>query len=100
MRARLAPSNPCSRNAWPSTGSRSARSATVFGTSLEPEVAEAGMVGRPRLAAVPVVFAVGRLDRQVVDAGVAQAHQAFGVELPVLVAVRAEPVAGVVVPFV
>src|ERR1700760_4263424 len=47
-----------------------------------------------------MIFPLVRLDRQVVDAGVAYAHQALVVELPVLVAVAAEPVAAVVVPFV
>src|SRR5712671_5827343 len=48
----------------------------------------------------PMVFALARLDRQIVDAGDAQTHQAALVELPVLVAVAAEPVAAVVVPFI
>src|SRR5690348_13330927 len=48
----------------------------------------------------PVVFALALPDRQVVDAGDAQAHQPLGVEFPVLVAVAAEPVAAVVVPFI
>src|SRR5262245_27189367 len=48
----------------------------------------------------PVILAVGFSDRQVVDAGIAQAHQALVVKLPVLVAVGAEPVAGIVSPFV
>src|SRR6266481_8418818 len=48
----------------------------------------------------PVVFALALLDRQIVDAGDAQAHQAVLVEFPVLVAVAAEPVAAVVVPFI
>ena len=39
-------------------------------------------------------------DGQVVDAGDADAHQAFFVEFPVLVAVAAEPVAAVVMPFI
>jgi hypothetical protein len=48
----------------------------------------------------PVIRALALLDREVVDAGDAQAHQAAVVELPVLVAVAAEPIAAVVVPFV
>ena len=48
----------------------------------------------------PVEFPVGRGDRLVVDTGVAHGHVAVGIELPVLVAVRAEPVAGIVVPLV
>src|SRR5262249_18413672 len=48
----------------------------------------------------PVIFALAILDRQVVDAGDTSPHQAVVVELPVLVAVAAKPVAGIVVPFI
>src|SRR6478609_413341 len=48
----------------------------------------------------PVEFPLRFADRQVVDAGEAPLHVACGIELPVLVAVAAEPLAGVVVPFV
>src|SRR4029077_19832550 len=48
----------------------------------------------------PVIFALALIDRQIVDAGDAQAHQALLVEFPVFVAVAAKPVAAVVVPFI
>ena len=48
----------------------------------------------------PEIFAVGFFYRQVVDAGEAALHQAGRIELPILVAIGAEPVAAVVVPFV
>src|SRR5215475_5949546 len=48
----------------------------------------------------PVVLAVRFLDGQVVDAGQTKPHQALVVELPVLVAVRAEPVPRIIVPLV
>src|SRR5262249_21418485 len=48
----------------------------------------------------PAILALALGDRQVVDAGDAQAHQPVGVGLPVLVAVAAEPVAAVIVPLV
>src|SRR3954467_13427956 len=48
----------------------------------------------------PVILALAFLDRQVVDAGDAPAHQAAFVELPILVAIAAKPVAGIVVPFI
>ena len=48
----------------------------------------------------PVVFAPALFDRQIVDAGDAQTHQAMLAEFPVLVAVAAEPVAAVVVPLI
>ena len=47
-----------------------------------------------------MVFAVALFDRQIIDAGDAQTHQAMFVEFPVLVAVAAEPVAAVVMPFI
>src|SRR3984893_1108890 len=66
---------------------------------LEAELAQRRMtVGTA--AQRPVVFAIALFDREIVDAGDAQAHQAVLVELPVLVAVAAEPVAAVVVPFI
>ena len=48
----------------------------------------------------PVVFAVGFLDRQVVDACMPMRHEARFVELPVLVAIAAKPAARIVVPLV
>jgi len=39
-------------------------------------------------------------DRQIVDAGEAALHESVLVELPVLVAVGAEPLSRVVVPFI
>ena len=48
----------------------------------------------------PAVLPVGFLDRKVVDARDAAAHEAVLVELPILVAIRAEPVAGVVMPLI
>src|SRR5687768_1712152 len=48
----------------------------------------------------PVVLAFAVLDRKVVDTRDAQAHQAVLVELPVLVAVAAEPAPAIVVPLV
>ena len=48
----------------------------------------------------PMELALVGRDRQVVDAGVAHAHQSVLVELPILVSVGPEPVAGVVVPLV
>src|SRR5260221_10735615 len=47
-----------------------------------------------------MVFAVVRFDWKIVDAGDAPAHQPMLVELPVLVAIAAEPVIAVVMPFI
>src|SRR5215469_546630 len=56
------------------------------------------IVGPP--AERPVEFPLRLLDRQVVDRGEAALHQALGVELPVLVAIRAKPIGAVVVPLI
>src|SRR6195256_3487867 len=48
----------------------------------------------------PAVLAIGCGDGKVVNGGEAPAHQPTGIELPVLVAVGAEPVSRVVVPLV
>src|SRR5437868_15482761 len=47
-----------------------------------------------------MILAVLLCDWQVIDAGNAQAHQPVLIELPVLVAIAAEPIAAVVAPFV
>src|SRR5919202_2623824 len=67
---------------------------------LQAQVREAGVVGGAGAVVVPVVQALGLGDGEVVDAGVARAHQAVLGEFPVLVAVGAEPVARVVVVLV
>ena len=67
--------------------------------SLEPEIRERGVIVRATTER-PMVFALVGPDRQVVDAGVASAHQTLIVELPVLVAIAAKPAAAVVMPFV
>jgi hypothetical protein len=48
----------------------------------------------------PVVAALALRDREIVDAGNAQPRQAVFVELPILVAIAAEPVPAVVVPLI
>ena len=57
------------------------------------------MIIRPA-AERPVEFPFVLADRQVVDARMPKGHQPVVVELPVLVAVRTEPVSGVVVPLI
>src|SRR5258707_11066541 len=56
------------------------------------EIGEARMVGRSRARGIPVELALALLDGQVVDRGVALAHEAVLVEFPVLVAVGPGPV--------
>ena len=48
----------------------------------------------------PVVVAASFCDGHIVDARDAQAHEPVFVELPVFVAIGAEPVAGVIMPLV
>src|SRR5947209_2555148 len=66
---------------------------------LEAEFAQA-RVAIGTAAKRPMIFAVTFLDRKIVDAGNAQAHQPVLVEFPILVAIAAVPVAAVVVPFI
>src|SRR6188508_3008280 len=84
------------------TGTRTrATACTTPGTArtLQSQVREARMLVRaaPERPAV-LSFALG--DREVVDARDAPAHVAERIELPVLVAVRAEPGPRIVVPFI
>src|ERR1700678_3335428 len=48
----------------------------------------------------PVIFALASGYRQIVDAGDSQPHEAVLVELPVLIAIAAKPMARVVVPLI
>ena len=66
---------------------------------LQTEVGQSGMIVGPPPQG-PVIFSILLGDRQVIDAGDPPAHQAVIVEFPVLVAVGAEPVPAVVMPFI
>ena len=48
----------------------------------------------------PVIFSFRLLDWEIVDASVAKSHQTIVAKLPILIAIRAEPIPRVVVPFV
>src|SRR5688572_21580830 len=63
------------------------------------ELAQLGVILRPA-ALRPMELALGLRDRQVVDAGVSTLHEPEHIELPILVAIRAIPLAGVVSPLV
>src|SRR6266566_1427178 len=65
----------------------------------EAELAQRRVIVRTA-AQRPVVLAIAILDRSIVDAGDTHAHKAVLVELPVLVAIAAGPVATVVVALV
>src|SRR4051812_16457343 len=74
-------------------------SGTTLAFASQPKLTQTGVVVGPSTKR-PMVLALVRLDRKVVDARDPPAHQAMLVELPVFVAVGAEPVARVVVPLV
>jgi len=48
----------------------------------------------------PPVPALAFADLYIIDAGLAPAHQAVLVEFPLLIAIGAEPLSGIVMPFV
>lgn len=58
------------------------------------------MIGRAWAGPVPMKSALALFDRHVIDAGVADGHQPILIELPVLIAVGAEPLTGIVMPFI
>src|SRR5262245_41983193 len=58
------------------------------------------MIGRAGTGGIPVEQAVGFIDRQVVDRSEPALHETVARELPVLVAVGSEPLAGSVVPLI
>src|ERR1700730_3256850 len=63
-------------------------------------LAQTRHISRSRARRGPVKAAVLLRNRDIVDAGFAPAHQAVLVELPLLVAVGAMPLPGIVMPFV
>src|SRR6476660_9490266 len=79
---------------------RSDRAKACGGLSSERTVAQPRHVHRPRPGRGPAEAAIFFRNLDVVDAGLAPAHQAVLVELPLLVAVGAVPLAGGIMPFV
>src|SRR5215510_10917269 len=68
--------------------------------ALERALAQSRHVRRPRAGRRPMEAAILFSDLDVVDAGFAPAHQAVLVELPLLVAVGAVPLATCVMPLI
>ena len=68
--------------------------------SSELKIAQAWVIRWSRRAAVPMKFAFGFFDGQIVDARVTARIQTVLVVFPVLVSVGSEPVARIVVEFV
>src|SRR5215203_7326160 len=71
-----------------------------FSMASQRVLAQARDIGRARPGRRPMEAAVAFLDGDIVDAGLAPPHQAVFVELPLLVAVGAVPLPGIVVPFI
>src|ERR1700730_9549526 len=67
--------------------------------ALEAKIAESRMIIRPA-PKCPVILALRLLDWQIVDGSKPQAHQPVLIALPVLIARRATPIPGVIVPFI
>src|SRR5271154_744938 len=63
-------------------------------------LAQSRYIRRPRTRRGPVKAPVLLGDRDVVDAGFTATHQAVLVEFPLLVAVRAMPLSGIVMPLI
>ncbi len=58
------------------------------------------MIRRARPRRRPPETALAFADLYIIDAGLAPAHQAVLVEFPLLIAIGAEPLSGIVMPFV
>src|ERR1700693_2302009 len=67
--------------------------------ALEAKIAQSRMIIRTA-PWCPVILALRLLDRQIVDGSKPQAHQPVLIELPILIAIRAKPIPGVIVPFI
>lgn len=67
--------------------------------NLEAQVRESGMIVGTATKR-PMIFALVFANRQIVDAGDPAAHIAVVGKFPIFVSVRAEPVSGIIVPFV
>src|SRR6266542_1412667 len=48
----------------------------------------------------PMILALRFLDWQVINGGKPKSHQAIAIKLPVLIAIGAEPISGIIMPFV
>src|SRR4029079_12222228 len=90
----------CARNTSPSARSTSLRSPPFFSIASQRVFAQARNIDRARPRGRPAEAPLAFLDGDIVDAGLAPAHQAVLVELPLLVAVGAMPLPGIVMPFI
>src|SRR6187399_3297683 len=71
----------------------------VISDSLQAQRAQTWMIVGSA-SQLPTKLPLGFLDHHVIDAGMAHFHQSQLVKLPVLVPIRAKPVAGIVTPFI
>jgi hypothetical protein len=70
-----------------------------MGYTSKAEIAQRGVIIGP-LAQRPEILAIAIFYPRIVDACVAHPHQSILVEFPILIAVAAVPLPGIVVPFV
>src|SRR6266403_697179 len=66
---------------------------------LQAEIAQSRMFIRAATKG-PMILALRLLDRQVINGRKPKSHQTIAIKLPVLIAIGAEPVSGVITPFV
>src|ERR1700730_17081176 len=48
----------------------------------------------------PMIFSFRLFDRQIVDRCISKSHQTVVIKFPILIAIGAEPISGIIVPFV
>src|SRR5262249_48915674 len=68
--------------------------------ALQAQVTQSRMCSGAGSRSLPVKFSIAGLDRQIIDRGKPTPHQPLRVELPILIAVGAKPVARIIMPFV
>ena len=71
----------------------------IYGRLLKSEIAQRWVIIGTATQR-PMILAFTLFDWKVIDAGDAQVHQPVLIELPILVAIAAEPVPAVVVPLI
>jgi hypothetical protein len=85
---------------WGSEGDRAVWHRRIPRYASEIQIAQAWTVCRLWAAAIPMEFTLSFLYRPIFDAGVPAPVSAELVVLPILVAIGAEPIAGIIVVFV
>ena len=71
----------------------------IYGRLLKSEIAQRWVIIRTATQR-PMILSFTLFDWKVIDAGDAQVHRPVLIELPILVAIAAKPIATIVVPFI